>query len=461
VSLPSVVSVTPDSPAWRAGIVPGDQIVSIDGVVPRDVIDFAQLLDGANPELELARGGMEISVPIEKLSGEKLGAEISDALFDRVRTCDNHCEFCFIYQLPKGLRRTLYVKDDDYRLSFLYGNFTTLTRFTEADLERVVVERLSPLYVSIHATDPKVRSEMLRNSRGGTSLRWLEALLARGIEVHGQIVLAPGVNDGQTLVDTLIDLGLEYSALSTVGVVPLGVSRYTKESRMRAMTQEEAARSLDTIEAFQELFVAELGRPFVFASDEFYLLADRPFPPMEFYGDFDQRENGVGIARGIAAEFHGERRPEPTTNSGFFASIDGAPALGYRGVRIRPRASVGMDTVSPNVGIISSPYGTKALGRLFSEIGRSDIELIDVPNKFFGGNIAVAGLMAGQDIAGVLEGRTDLPSRLLLPDVCLSEGRFIDGLPIEELPKTVEVVPTNGLSLSQALSGTRFPAVGG
>src|ERR1700683_1573407 len=161
------------------------------------------LTEEADPELAVRRGHDELVIEIEKAAGEPLGLEVSSAVFDRVRTCDNHCDFCFIYQLPKGMRRSLYLKDDDYRLSFLYGNFTTLTRFTEVDLERVVDQRLSPLYVSIHATDPDVRSRMLRNRRGAVSLRWLRALLDHGIEVHGQVVVCPGLNDGAILDDTL------------------------------------------------------------------------------------------------------------------------------------------------------------------------------------------------------------------------------------------------------------------
>src|ERR1700729_2336014 len=185
---PQGVAVVSSSPADKAGLVIGDEIRSVNGTVPRDVIEYRLLTDEASVEIEVSRGGLVLEFEVEKRAGEPLGVEVSSPLFDRVRTCDNHCEFCFIYQLPKGMRRSLYVKDDDYRLSFLYGNFTTLTRFTELDLARVVDEAISPLYVSIHATDPEVRSRLLRNRRGGTSLRWLRQLLDHGIEVHGQIV---------------------------------------------------------------------------------------------------------------------------------------------------------------------------------------------------------------------------------------------------------------------------------
>ena len=193
----------PGSPADAAGLVPGDEIVRVDGLAPRDVIEWQYATDVADPSLDVVRQGLDLELTVPKREGESLGIEVQSAVFDRVRTCDNHCEFCFIYQLPKGMRRSLYLKDDDYRLSFLYGNFTTLTRFTEADLERVVTERLSPLHVSIHATDHHIRNRMLKNSRGGMSLRWLRALLDHGIEVRGQVVVCPGVNDGDVLDDTL------------------------------------------------------------------------------------------------------------------------------------------------------------------------------------------------------------------------------------------------------------------
>src|SRR5690606_12238506 len=220
------VAVAPGSPAARAGVLGGDEIAAIDGEVPRDIIRWRFLVDERDLELELRRGGLELVVDVPKRAGEPLGVDVHSALFDQVRTCDNHCEFCFIYQLPPGLRKSLYLKDDDYRLSFLFGNFTTLTRFTEADRERVVTEALSPLHVSIHATGPDVRVELLRNRRGATSLRWLRALLDHGIEVHGQVVVCPGLNDGTVLADTLAGVLDRYPELASLCVVPLGVSRF-------------------------------------------------------------------------------------------------------------------------------------------------------------------------------------------------------------------------------------------
>src|SRR5918994_1176710 len=254
MSAPRVVAVAPGSPAARVGLVEGDEILSVNGEVPRDLLEWRQLVDDAVLAVEVRRGGLETLVDVDKRAGEPLGVDVHSALFDKVRTCDNHCEFCFIYQLPPGLRRSLYLKDDDYRLSFLYGNFTTLTRFTEADLERVVTEGLSPLYVSIHATDPEVRAEMLRNRRGATSLRWLRALLDRGVAVYGQVVVCPGVNDGEVLEDTFAGVLDEYPELATLAVVPLGISKFNPEAAMRAHTTAEAAAVVDAVEDWQDIY---------------------------------------------------------------------------------------------------------------------------------------------------------------------------------------------------------------
>src|SRR5882757_1506262 len=255
-----VLAVAPGSPAQQAGIATGDEIMAVNGEQLRDVIAYQLHADGARDDLDVGRGGLEQGLVVHKAEGASLGLELSHAVFDRVQTCDNHCPFCFIHQLPKGMRRNLYLQDDDYRLSFLYGNFTTLTRFTEADFERVITEKLSPLYVSIHATDPDVRTRLLRNRRGATSLRWLELLLDAGVEVHGQVVVCPGINDGAVLDDTLLGVLDRFSKLATVGVVPLGVSAHSHEPEMRPHTVAEARIVLDVVHAWQDRFAAALGR---------------------------------------------------------------------------------------------------------------------------------------------------------------------------------------------------------
>jgi putative radical SAM enzyme (TIGR03279 family) len=451
MSLPRVVAVAPGSPAFRAGLQPGDEVVSLAGRRPRDVIEWRLLADEADLDMELRRGGLELDVVVAKSEGEPLGAEVSSALFDKVRTCDNHCEFCFIHQLPPSLRQSLYLKDDDYRLSFLYGNFTTLTRFTELDLERVVTERLSPLNVSIHATDPDLRARMLRNRRGATSLRWLRALLDHGIEVHGQVVVCPGVNDGAALDDTLAGILDEYPELSTACIVPLGVSRYNTEAAMRPHTVEEAQAVVETVEDWQDVFRSALGRRVVFAADEYYLLAGRPFPEAEAYEGFPQHENGIGMARAFEMELHGMVDAEAGigVQPGFFASVDGAPAEGYRAPRTDGRVHLTPRRGAP-AAVLTGEYGAAVLQPLIAGLGRPDVRVVAVPNRFFGGNIGVTGLLVGEDLAPVLAAQPE-GHRYLLPDVCLSGGLFLDGSKPEDLPRPVEVIGTDGISLRRAL----------
>jgi putative radical SAM enzyme (TIGR03279 family) len=463
MSAPTVTSVAEASPAARAGLAVGDELLSLNGQEPRDVIDFQQLADADALSVMVKRAGAALPrlVRIDKEPGEPFGVEVSSAVFDRIRTCDNHCAFCFIYQLPKGMRKSLYLKDDDYRLSFLYGNFTTLTRFTELDAERILTERLGPLFVSIHSTDPELRAHMLRNPKGATSLRWLSVLLDGGIEVHGQVVVCPGVNDAVALEDTLAGVLDQYSALATVGVVPLGISQFSHEPEMRAHTEEEAAFVVDTVAEWQEIYQRTLGRRLVYAADEYYLLANRPFPEAGAYDEFPQHENGIGMARAFVDGFTNPDKGGPGgVRHGFFASVDAAPAEGYRAIRL-PHSDdepVGAPpgTADPRpVTVLTGTYGARILRPLLNAHPRHDVAVQEVPNDFFGGNIGVAGLLTGEDVARALS-TAPRDTRYLLPDACLNEGRFLDGLTLADLPCAVEVVPTDGHSLRAALDGTSF-----
>jgi putative radical SAM enzyme (TIGR03279 family) len=451
---PQVVAVAPGSPAARAGVAVGDEIVAVNGEVPSDVIGFWLQTNDADPELALRRGGLDFEVTCAKRGSEPLGLEVSSAVFDRVRTCDNHCAFCFIYQLPKGMRKSLYVKDDDYRLSFLYGNFTTLTRFTELDFERVVTERLSPLYVSIHATDPEVRARLLRNRRGASSLRWLKALLDAGIEVHGQVVVCPGVNDGALLEDTMAGILERFPALASVGVVPLGVSRYSHEDAMRPHTRAEADAVVQCVLDWQARFSALLGRKLVFAADEYFLLAGRPFPSAEEYGEFPQLENGVGMAALFRRDFTARSSRRGGRHGGFFASVDGAPALGYRAPRLRESRTAPAPGAVSRVVIVTGRLGDAVLRPLLDEFGFVDVETVVVENAFFGGNIGVTGLLTFADVDARLGGLAD-DLTLLLPDVCLSAGRFLDGGTPDALCRRVEIVEANGAALRARLDRSK------
>ena len=456
MSAPKVTALLEGSPAAAAGFQVGDELVSLNGQQPRDVIEYQQLVDAARLDVVVRRPGADLDrrIRVDKRAGEPLGLEVSAAVFDRVRTCDNHCAFCFIYQLPKGMRKSLYLKDDDYRLSFLYGNFTTLTRFTELDAERVITERLGPLFVSIHATDPAVRAGMLRNPRGATSLRWLKVLLDAGIEVHGQVVVCPGVNDGAVFEDTLLGILDQYAELATVGVVPLGLSRFSNEPDMRPHTTDEARAVLSTVADYQELCLSTLGRRLVFASDEYFLMAGEPFPVAGAYEGYPQHENGIGMVRAFGEAFDGDENAAQGVRPGFFAWVDGAPPEGYRSRRANPTPP-GRDGAP--VTVLTGTFGAGVLGPMLAD--RADrVRVLAVENRYFGGTIGVAGLLTATDLASTLAEEPE-SHRYLLPDACLSKGVFLDGGTLDDLPRRVEVVPTDGLSLRRALDGADTPAM--
>jgi putative radical SAM enzyme (TIGR03279 family) len=451
VSGARISSISPDSPASSVDLAVGDELVSVNGKAPTDIIEYQQLIDGDVVTLVVQREGEALSrkVTVRKAEGQPLGLGIDSAVFDRIRTCDNHCTFCFIYQLPKGMRRSLYVKDDDFRLSFLYGNYTTLTRFTEFDLERVLDEGLSPLYVSIHTTNPELRASMLRNPRGATSLRWLRELLRAGVEVHGQVVVCPGVNDGEELERTLYDVLSLYPELASVALVPVGVSDLSREESMRPHEPDEARLVVEVAERFQRLTRELFGRAKVFASDEFYLVAGLQPPGTESFESLDEAENGVGLVAAFIESF-AQRSAMAKLGSGFFQSVDGAPAIGYRA----PRTFEDRSYVGENVTVMTGEYAAPILRTLFDEHGFADIEVKAVKNRYFGGNIKVAGLMTGQDLQVALDD-VDESNVCLVPDVCLSEGRFLDGLSLEDLSRPVMSVATTGHELRATLEKVR------
>ncbi|MGH9020593.1 MAG: DUF512 domain-containing protein [Acidimicrobiales bacterium] len=442
-----ITSIAESSPAAGSGLEVGDELVSVNGRAPTDIIEYQQLVDGERVDLVVKRRGDALGrrVTITKPAGVPLGVMIDSAVFDRIRTCDNHCSFCFIYQLPKGLRRSLYVKDDDFRLSFLYGNYTTLTRFTEFDLERVIDEKLSPLYVSIHTTNPGLRASMLRNPRGATSLRWLDELLRAGVEVHGQVVVCPGVNDGDELVATLDDVVTSYPGLASLAVVPVGVSDLSTEESMRPHTPDEAARVVALARRYHDLTAELFGRPVVYASDEFYLVAGERPPGPEHYASLDQAENGVGMVASFTQGFADLVETE-ALGTGFFQSVDGAPAWGYRAARV--------DTAEVDargaVAVLTGEYAAPLLREMLDAAGYRDVDVVSVANTFFGGNIKVAGLLTGHDLSRAL--RDIAPGvTCLIADACLSEGRFLDGSTLGDLPRAVTPVRTSGRDLRLAL----------
>jgi NifB/MoaA-like Fe-S oxidoreductase len=295
---------------------------------------------------------------------------------------------------------------------------------------------------------------MLRNRRGATSLRWLRALLDHGVTVHGQLVVCPGVNDGAILDDTMVGVLDRYPDLASVCVVPLGLSRFNTEARMRPHTTAEAVAVVDTVHEWQAIFNTVLGRRLVYAADEYYLLADRPFPPAERYDGFPMHEDGIGMARTFEREFLGQVDDVVGPQRGFFAWADTAPPnpSAYTALRAAS-SSVTLSRPARRdapVAILTAPYGAAVLGPLVARVDRPDVRLVAVGNDFFGGNIAVTGLMVGADLSRVLAGEPE-SHRYLLPDVCLTDGRFLDGQTPADLPRPVEVVATDGRALRNAI----------
>lgn len=465
-SLPEISGVEPSSAAARAGLMLGDRVVSVNGVSPRDILEWHRLVDSDVVDLHVSRGRESFDVVVERTPGEPFGAHVSSAVFDRIHTCDNHCEFCFIYQLPKGMRQSLYLKDDDYRLSFLFGNFTTLTRFTEADLERVLDEKLSPLYVSIHAVDAGVRSDMLRNTRGGFSLRWLRLMLENGIDARAQIVLCPGVNDGDVLDSTFCGLLEQFSDLESIAVVPLGLSRFNTESRMRVHSPQEAADAIAIVESWQDRFLSVLGRQPIHLADEFYMVAGKDVPPASHYGDYPMLEDGVGLVRSFTESILGRGPDVSGRSEGFFASVDAPNPTAYTrpsnpaaetslrpasGVSVSLRSRSQVSTKPP--AVVSGSYGAAMFRRLLPEAGFGHVPVVEVENQHFGGNTAVAGLLTYSDIVRTLRAFGG-ENVYLLPDVCLNEGVFLDGATVDDLSKEfdVEIIATSGVALRDRLT---------
>ena len=366
-------------------------------------------------------------VRVDKGPGEPLGVEVSSAVFDRIRTCDNHCAFCFIYQLPKGMRRSLYLKDDDYRLSFLYGNFTTLTRFTELDAERILTERLGPLFVSIHTTDPELRAHMLRNPKGATSLRWLEVLLDGGIEVHGQIVVCPGVNDGAALEDTLAGILDRTRGWPASGRSRSGSAATPTRPRCAPTRPRRPSSVLDTIERVAAPLQEGAG-PSHGLRGRRVLPAGRARPsrrPAATTG-YPQHENGIGMARAFAEAFARPAAGGPGgVRHGFFASVDAAPAEGYRAPRL-PTVPAGRRRPArhdPDRHLRRPGARPRWWPRTRGRTSRC----MPSTNDFFGGNIGVAGLLTGEDLARALERRARRARAACCPTPASTRGASSTG----------------------------------
>ena len=390
-----VASVRPRSAAARAGLRAGDRIVAINGAPLRDAIDFHFHAGEARLRLQIERDGHTRHPRIERARGH-LGLELEAPRPGEIATCANKCVFCFIHQLPKGMRKSLYVKDDDFRLSFLHGNYITLTDLEEAELRRIEEQRLSPLYVSVDATDPDLRRRLLgQPALRGELMPRMERLAKAGIVMHAQIVLVPEWNDGAHLERSVRDLARLHPRVATTAVVPVGLTRHRERlPRLRTLTNEEAEALAETVEGWQEDFLGRLGSRFVWASDEVYLQAGRPLPPAAAYEGFPILEDGVGLVRRFTDTFARAAGRLPRRQD-------------------RPR----------RVTVVTGEMFAPLLRGLLADLAVPglEVELVPIANEWFGRGIGVAGLLTGRDIREQLAGRA-LGEKVLVPAVAVREG---------------------------------------
>jgi putative radical SAM enzyme (TIGR03279 family) len=427
-----VGAVRERSPAARAGLHPGDRIVAINGQPLRDVIDFHFHAGEEALRLSVERPGGERETTLRR-HGPDLGLELAAPRPGEIDTCSNKCVFCFIHQLPRGMRRSLYVKDDDFRLSFLHGNYITLTDLEEHELARIETQRLSPLYVSVHATDPGLRHRLLGQPRVRRELLPIMERLARaGIVMHAQIVLVPEWNDGAQLERSVRELGRLHPGVATVAVVPVGLTRHRERlPQLRTLTALEARELAASIASWQHEFRSALGTRFVWASDEVYLQAGVPLPSAASYEGFPVVEDGVGLVRRFSDGFAAARRR-----------------------LTRPLASPRAVTV------VSGAMFAPRLHALLEGVAVDGlrVSVVAVSNDWFGHGIGVAGLLTGQDIRSQLSGRV-LGDEVLVPRVALSEqaGVFLDDLSLDDLAASlgvrVRAVEPSASALVSALRG--------
>lgn len=402
-----VSDVLPGSPAEQVGIQSGDTLLSINGEPVVDLIDYEGLTAAEHLTLEIQKkNGERETITLEKDDYEPLGLSFATSLMSAMRTCKNHCVFCFIDQMPKGGRSSLHVKDDDWRMSFIMGNYVTLTNLDERELDRIIRRRVSPLYVSLHASDPAVRREMMKNPNAGNIVDQLKRLAEAELTFHLQIVLCPGINDGDVLRRSIADMLALYPYAQSLAVVPVGLTRYREGLYpLRVFTKEEANAIIDEIEALQQQIWKKHCTQFVFLADEWYTMTGRTLPPYEDYEDFAQIENGVGLLR----LFEGEtldalegRSPLPEPKHFFMAG----------GVSAEPFFRESYQKLAP--------YGI-------------NIETRAVRNRYFGENVTVGGLVTGGDLIEQLKGES-FGRALLIPRSMLKadEEVFLDGVTREE-----------------------------
>ena len=430
-----IYAVSPGSPAEKAGIQPDERIISINGEPVTDEIDYQALSTAEKLTLRIEQHEGIREIEIRKHEWEPLGLCLDETEAMKPRHCRNRCLFCFVDQLPPGMRETLYVKDDDWRLSLMMGNYVTLTNVSDEEFKRILDRKASPLYISVHATDPFVRCNMLRNRNAGILMERLQCLKENGLQFHCQIVLCPGVNDGSVLDRTIEDLASLFPASQSLAIVPVGLTKHRQGlADLKGFDACSARELIGIVRNYQQRFFREIGTRFVYPSDEFYCICGEPIPENREYEDYPQIENGVGMLRLL------EQECEEAYD---YLFADGFPATVKNRRLLIP------------TGVSAQPF-IERLAKRYAPAGTT-VSVIAVENRFFGKTITVTGLIVGRDLIDALK---EMPcDQILLCDTMLRENtdRFLDDTTLEEvsrkLNRPVRVIPNNGESLIRALWG--------
>ena len=411
-----ISSVAPGSIAQEMGIEPGDRLLEVNGKSPEDVFDYRYLMNEEEILVLIRKAnGEEWELEIEKEYEDDLGIEFENGLMDDYRSCRNKCIFCFIDQLPKGMRSTLYFKDDDSRLSFLQGNYLTLTNMSEHDIDRIIQYKLSPINISFQTMNPELRCKMLHNRFAGEIFDKVKRLKDAGIIMNGQIVLCRGVNDGAELERSIRELTAYMPQLESVSVVPVGLTRYRDGLYpLEPFTKEDACEVLDLIHGWQEKLYKEWGNHFIHAGDEWYILAERPIPDEKTYDGYLQLENGVGMVRLLDEEV-----------AQTLAGMTGDDRKIHRTIA---------------TGELAAPFLRKHVESVRKKYPNVDIQVFAIKNEFFGGKITVAGLITGTDLISQLKGK-DLGDRLLLTNHMLKSGEpvFLDDVTVDDVQNALQI----------------------
>lgn len=452
--------IVPDSIAEELGVEPGDVLLSVNGCEIGDVFDYHYFTNEEYLTVSIRKAdGEEWELEIEKEYEEDLGIAFENGLMDDYKSCQNKCIFCFIDQMPPGMRDTLYFKDDDSRLSFLQGNYVTLTNMKEHDLERIIAYKLAPINISVQTTNPELRCKMLNNRFAGDALSKLDRLYEAGIPMNGQIVLCKGINDGQELERSITDLMQYMPVMESVSVVPVGLSRFREGLfPLEPFTKEDARKVLEMIHHFQEICMQKCGIHFVHASDEWYLLAEEELPQEDSYDGYIQLENGVGMLRLLRTEFaEALKEAQKEICKGGAAQIqqetckDGtAPAEDDK----EAASAGGLITIA--TGLLAAPAIGELAQKFMEVFPKIEIQVIPIVNHFFGEQITVSGLLTGQDIIEQLKDK-HLGNRLLLPCNLLRSGEevFLDDVTLAQaenaLQVKIDIVKSSGQDLVSCL----------